>query len=665
MGNRPCLKAAFLLAAGILLAWRFHIEIRSLFWSACVLTGLAFATYGRNAIARLRIGQVLTAAAFILAGAFRYSYETRLLPPDHISRSVIPSRRGPRVLIKGTLIADPAQKPNRTEIIIEADSLGICAPLSPARGKVLIPLKGLKDCPLRYGDRVLATGVLTSPAGPGNPGGFDYREWLARQGIHAVLRSGSMDRILLIRRGCGNAFFRNFVYPVRRFALAFMDSTVRDENARSLVRALTLGDQGMIPQEVRDDFSRTGAVHILSVSGSHVGFMYLILSVLFGSMRFPAGLNAAATAAGLVFYALLTEASAPVVRATIMALALLAGSRMERKTDPYNTLGFAGLCILSWKPQNLFDVGFQLSFLSVFSIAYVYERLKTLFPRSASCQKARAPAWMNTLIAAGTVSIAAQIGTAPVTAYYFNWIPLVSVPANIIAVPLSGLIMAVSFTGLVIAPLHFGTASVYGALNGTLLAVFIKALDAIEKIPCSCLTVPSPSAVELVLLYGMVLLILNLRNARTAGKRTVGDSSFGQSRPVDACRAKPVRPVEMDPVRRRTGRCGPVPDAAGKNPADRRGPENGDFRLRRKNHSSLPAPEWHPETGRHGHHPFARRPCRRSRGHHPPISKSGKSSSPRVRTLPRPFPGCSNPPARNASRSGSCGHATAFRFSGR
>jgi competence protein ComEC len=518
MGNRPCLKAAFLLAAGILLAWWFRIEIRGLFWCACVLTGLAFATSRRNAIARLRIGQVPVVAAFILAGAFRYSQETRLLPPDHVSRIMISSLRGPRVLVKGTLVTDPAQKPNRTEIIIEADSLGIHSPLSPARGKVLIPLKGLTACPLKYGDRILATGILTSPAGARNPGGFDYREWLARQGILAVLRTGSMDRILLIRRGCGNAFFRTLVYPVRRFALAFMDSTVRDESARSLVRALTLGDQGMIPQEVREDFSRTGAVHILSVSGSHVGFMYLILSVLFGAARFPAGLNAAATAAGLVFYALLTEASAPVVRATLMALALLAGSRMERKTDPYNTLGFAGLCILSWKPQNLFDVGFQLSFLSVFSIAYVYERLKTLFPGRASCHRARAPAWTKTLIAAGTVSIAAQIGTAPVTAYYFNWIPLVSVPANIIAVPLSGLIMAVSFTGLIIAPLHFGTASVYGALNGMLLDLFIKALHAIEKIPCSCLTIPSPSAVEMVLLYGMVLLLLNLRNASVAGK---------------------------------------------------------------------------------------------------------------------------------------------------
>ena len=515
MQTRPALKAACLLAAGILLAEKIRVGTACLLGCACAVTALASAVFLSIRNPRVRIGQGLVLAAFILAGGLRYSQESRSVPSGHVVRFINPSDPVRRILLKGTLVRDPANKPNRTEILIEADSAGVRFPLSAAHGKVLAPLYGKNVRGLRYGDKILTTGILTSPAGARNPGGFDYREWLSGQGIRAVLRCGPMDRLLIIGHDGGNVFFRKCVYPVRRFALAFMDSTVRDPDSRSLLAALTLGDQGMISPEVREDFSRTGAVHILSVSGSHVGFMYLILSVLFGFLRLPAAFNAAATAAGLGYYALLTESSAPVVRATVMAVALLAGSRLERKTDPYNTLGFAGLFILAWKPQHLFDVGFQLSFLSVFSILYLYGKLKTLLSKSAVFQKAAGSYWTKGLVSAVTVSLAAQVGTAPLTAFYFNWIPLVSVPANLIAVPLSGLIMAVSFTSLIIAPLHFWTASVYGTLDSRLLAVFIRALDGIEKIPFSCLTVPSPSGAEMAVWYGTILLILNLRSGKT------------------------------------------------------------------------------------------------------------------------------------------------------
>jgi competence protein ComEC len=516
MRNEPALKAACLLASGILLGRHAHIGTCVFFWSAIACTGLAFLI--GLVFPRCRMAPGLILAGFVLAGALRYSWENRLLPSDHIIRFIHPSNRNRgdgRVLIRGILCKDPAQKSNRVEIIIDADSIGTGSVFSAVEGLVLIPLYEKYARSYRFGDTVLASGTLSSPSGVRNPGGFDYREWLALQGIHAVLKCGPMDGVRLVRRGGGNSFFRTCVYPVRRFALAVMDSTIRDENARAVLRALTLGDQGLISSETREDFSKTGVVHILSVSGSHVGFMFLMLSMVFGFLRFPAFLNAAATAAGLCYYAALTESSAPVVRATVMALVLLAGARLERKTGPFNTLGVAGLLILTWKPQELFDVGCQLSFLSVLSIMMIYEKLKNLTPLAAAAKKARSSGIVRSLSAAALVSLAAQIGTAPVTAYYFNWIPLVSIPANMIAIPLSGLIMAVSFTCILIAPVHFWTASAYAALNGRLLAIFIGSMDRMEKIPFSSLTVPSPDGAGIILMYSVLLLIFGFRHVKT------------------------------------------------------------------------------------------------------------------------------------------------------
>jgi competence protein ComEC len=490
MNNRPALKASCILAAGILLGKWIPLRSAWLFWATLPFIGLAAASIRMSRFRRAAQG--LLAALLLLTGAFRYVQENRLFPPNHIVRFIRPGRF---VILRGVLEKDPVLKIGRSEILIQTLSVEFNDTVYSACGKVLIPFYRVSLPPLKYGDEISVSGKLNRPAGKRNPGGFDYREYLSRQNIHAMLKRGSMDFLRILHRGGGNVFLRRFLYPVRRFAQSVIDATVQDPDGRALLNALVLGDQGMVTPELREDFSKTGVVHILSVSGSHVGFMYMILFMAFGFLRLPDAFKTAAIVAGLVFYAQLTEASPPVVRAVIMALAALAGTRIERKADPYNILGVAAFAILLWMPQDLFDPGFQLSFLSVFSIVYIYQKFKNLKPVSAAYQKLSRYSWAKTTLAAVLVSLAAQIGTAPVSAAYFNWIPLSSIPANLIAIPLSGLIIAVSFTCLIIAPIHSGIASVYGALNGLLLSAFIRILDWIEKLPYSCVTVPSPRRV--------------------------------------------------------------------------------------------------------------------------------------------------------------------------
>jgi competence protein ComEC len=508
MRSRPALQAACALSAGIL--WGPCAILPAGLWIA-VWTGLLILSLRLPSSGRLR--RVSAGSAYgllVWTGAFLACRSAHWFPPDHVIRSASPPRR---VTLTGVLIRDPAARSGRFELLLEADSLGDGPPdFRPVRGRVVVPVTDSLPPPLGYGDAVRITGLLTRPGPANNPGGFDYREWLGRAGIHALLRPDRGVKPLRLGGGRGRFFLRRAVYPARRFVLKVIDSAVPDPDGRALLRSLTVGDQGLVSTDLRDDFSRTGVVHILSVSGSHVGFMFVILSLVTGCLRIPEPWRSAATGAGLVFYALLTEASPPVVRATAMAVAALAGSRLERRADPFNVLGLAAFGILLFRPLDLMDPGFQLSFLSVFSILAGYGKFKSLMNRLHDRPDAAVWKRLEPVLGLAAVSVSAQIGTLAVSARMFNCFPLLSIPANAVAVPLSGAILAVSAATVAAAPVHAGIASAYGALNRFLLAAFIRSIDWIAGLPGACVTVPSPSIGGMLFWYGTVALLFNRRN---------------------------------------------------------------------------------------------------------------------------------------------------------
>ncbi|MFH0913517.1 MAG: ComEC/Rec2 family competence protein, partial [Candidatus Omnitrophota bacterium] len=186
---------------------------------------------------------------------------------------------------------------------------------------------------------------------------------------------------------------------------------------------------------------KSGTVHILVVSGFHVGIVTFIIVLFLKLMHLSRIARFYVGTPLLVIYCLMTGASTPAVRATLMAIIFMVAYLVKRQADIYNSLALASLFILGISPNQLFSVGFQLSFISVLSIAYLYPRVR----RALNIEALRIK-YIRFVVEACLVSLSAWLGTMGFIAYYFRVISPVTVLANIFIVPLAALITLCGFS---------------------------------------------------------------------------------------------------------------------------------------------------------------------------------------------------------------------------
>lgn len=291
---------------------------------------------------------------------------------------------------------------------------------------------------LSYGDEVLIKGELTIPKGARNPGGFDKRAYLDRMGIRTLFYGDRKSNPEILSRGHGH-----FVREKSLEAKQFLSKTLSEEFSprdAAFLKALFLGERSGLEEDFKDLFIKTGTMHILAVSGFNIGF--LIVTLLFLSKPFSIPKN---TRYGIMifvvwFYCLLVGWQAPVVRASFMATVFIAGQLLGRKTNILNTLGFAALVILMVNPKQLFDVGFELSFLAVYAIAEflpLFISPLKLLPNEKWTVKERFILYLEELF---WISFVCLLATLPVTIQNFYIVTPLSLLANMIVVPLSFLI---------------------------------------------------------------------------------------------------------------------------------------------------------------------------------------------------------------------------------
>ncbi len=505
--NQPALKAALLMAAGIIFVRYIEIPPPAL-WIAsvgCVLISILLYTGKRTASVSFQIcliGSVLACAALRYHAAVTENAHQTIIRFANLST---------QINLTGYLVRDPVIKPNRTDWIVDARTITAGDSIFAVKGRVLVSWYDTTFVDVKYGNGIAIRGRLLHPQGRRNPGGFDYRAYLARRSIHALFRPDLKTPPELTASRSGSYLLRHMIYPVRRFVIDAVERTT-DGEARHILRALLTGDRGRITPELRDDFSRAGVIHVLAVSGLHVGFILMLATTLFRKMRLSASPRIFLTIGVVAFFAALTEAHAPVVRASIMASVYLVGTRLERRTNGLNCIGVAALTLLILHPMDLFDLGFQLSFTAVLSIALFYQPILSIpVIRKLEILAHRIPLGRY-LISLTAISAAAQIGTLPLVAIYFNRIPLLSLPANILIVPLVGVIVALGIA-TVLAALASGTvAHLMGVVDQSLLTFLIKSTGWISELPLSHLTVPTPGAGPVILYVMLILLLLNWRS---------------------------------------------------------------------------------------------------------------------------------------------------------
>ncbi len=279
------------------------------------------------------------------------------------------------------------------------------------------------------GDRVRIWGKLEQARPILNPGGFDYGKYLAQIKIYALFNAyGARSLRVLNNQASG---WERLLFDFRRRLSEKIDRLYEGDTA-ALFKALILGWRKEISSPLREDFLRTGTTHLLAISGLNItlvaGNIYLLMIFVRASQKIAAGI-ALITALG---YVILANSGIPVERAGWMAAAIFVALLFEREQHFLNSFFFAFFILLCFKPKSLFQVSFQLSFLSVFSLVFL---VPSIFRRHQ---------WKEAL----GHSLAVMVGTFPLVIYYFYIFSPVSILANSLAVPLFNMALLTGFLSL-------------------------------------------------------------------------------------------------------------------------------------------------------------------------------------------------------------------------
>ena len=353
---------------------------------------------------------------------------------------------------------------------------------------------------LKYGDELLIKGAPRLLESPKNPEQFNYQQYLARQNIYhqhfssvaGYQKIGDAPPVYLTQRSI----------QVSRYCNHQLKRLVGSAQEYGIATALLLGVKDRLDNEVLEAYSSAGLMHLLAVSGLHVGFIFILLTHVFGRVqKAPGGkLIFAVLVIGILwFYAFITGLSASVLRAVTMFSVMAAAKASGRRTNIYNTLAVSAFILLIINPFMITSVGFQLSYLAVVGIVYMQPKIYGwLYIPSRRLDYF----WQLT-----SVSIAAQIATFPLALYYFHQFPNYFLLSNALVLPFAPLLL-----GLGVATLVFAFVPYLGFVLGYLLQKLIFGINFIiftlERLPAATSSGIYLRTVEMWLIYGGIVGLL-------------------------------------------------------------------------------------------------------------------------------------------------------------
>lgn len=440
-------------------------------------------------------GLLLSITVFII-GFYLVSARYGLNKPNHFSRHASESGF---LLIK--LLEPPSERANSFRLLSRVEACYVEGEWQSTGGKLMVYLQ--KDSVvnnLKYGDLIVVPSSFREVQPPSNPNEFNYKAHLEHTGIfHQMYCSSNSWKHSGENSG---GLIMKTLFHFRERLLRTLNEHGIEQQEFAVASALLLGFRDALDKELMQAFSGAGAMHILCVSGLHVGILYLVLALSLSFLDKSPRLRYLKVFLVILFiwlYAAITGLAPSVLRASTMFSFIALGKVLGRHTNTYNTLAASALILLAIDPFIITRTGFQLSYLAVLGIVTFQPPMSRLFY------------FKNTIAdyvwGIITVSIAAQLATAPLSIYYFNQFPNYFLITNLIAIPMASIIL---YSGL--AFFLFSFIPYLSNLLSYALAWSIKGLNygvkGIEGIPGSTSTFVYLSPAEFFLLL-MLLLVLS------------------------------------------------------------------------------------------------------------------------------------------------------------
>ena len=446
--------------------------------------------------------------AVFLGGLFLSN--TYILPYPHIRNFTF--YKSEPVVIRGVVANFPQIKANFSSFVLDAQELTWAGKIYPVCGKVLVRIFRKED--IAYADQLTLEGKLFRPY-QGKNSNYSYRDYLENQGIYSILTVSKNKPIKYLGKSRVKPikyltpsgitcflteiprFLTGLTYKIKEKGLVFLSNNLKPTQA-GIFSAMILGERSKVPLRIRRLFVQTGTVHILAISGLHVGVIAFILDLFLKVLRLRRRARYLTIIFLLILYCLLTGARPSVIRATIMAIVLLASFLLSRETQILHSLSQAALVILVLNPRQLFNLSFQLSFISVISIVCLSPLIRRSFDADYHGYSARIATdksvdirkknlWTSAikrfLSSAFSVSFAVWLGLLPFIAYYFKIISPVTILANLVVVPYLALVIALGFSLLFVGMAIPPWAPVFAAPANLSIVVLIQIVKFFNKIP--------------------------------------------------------------------------------------------------------------------------------------------------------------------------------------
>lgn len=406
---------------------------------------------------------------------------------------------GKEVAIEGYIVSEPEVKGERVTYIVKVSSIrqGYNGTFIKIRGKLLLTtLMNKEGSFFDYGRELVFEGVLTQPEGVRNPGGFDYRRYLAQKGVgasvfsyaYAIEPGEGKKGNLLVQAGLN----------IRKKIVYVIENSLPRQQA-GLLNGMLIGYREGLSDEVQEAFSNAGLTHIMAVSGANVAFLILPLAFLFKLFRIRKSIANLMIIAFLVFFIFVTGFEPSVLRAVVMASILLIAAILYREPDTYAAIALSCIILLALSPCMLFNIGFQLSYGATLSIVMLYKNIKKIFAKSFM------PDCIAEIFAA---TLAAQLGVLPITLIYFNKVSLIAIIPNLLAVPMLELITILGTIMALLGQFSLVASQVIGYLNSVFLSAVLYITKFASSVPFAMVKTVTPPFILAIAYYVLVWFML-------------------------------------------------------------------------------------------------------------------------------------------------------------
>lgn len=507
----PFVRLLLPFAVGILLAIQFDLQIPGLPLAFLALVALQLLSQKLRGLYRYRWMPGLLINLTLLVLGYGVTWQHDEMHHDSHFSKIHSSQEG--TLLVGEVADLPTNKENWVKIVLGINAAGANADsLQSASGSLLLYLqRDSASESLAYGDQIVLNGKVTAVEPPANPYAFDYGRYLHFQNIYyqSFVKKQSWKLVKQSYRfspyGTAIYFQQQFTETLRKY--------LKTENEFAVGAALIFGYRSEVPEEVLTAYSQTGAVHILAVSGMHVGILFIILNFFFKRIksqnRYWRWGKASLLLGAIWSFALVTGASPSVLRSAVMFSFVVLADALGRNKNFYNTLTASAFCLLLYDPYWLLSVSFQLSYLAILGIVYFQPKITALWVIENKVG--------NYLWELNSVSLAAQLMTLPFTLLYFHQFPTYFWLSSMLLVPLSGLELGAGLLLLILDPLWAFGAKALGWLLWAMLWLGNQSVMIIQHLPAALMNGIWISGMMALLLYlsiGSVMAAISFRKFR-------------------------------------------------------------------------------------------------------------------------------------------------------